>query len=218
MNKYFLIISVASFNVHNMEYKFHDQNFNDISHELLSIQASLNDIETHIENTENLNDNCACSFVSKFINNKKTFYALNALNVNKTNMILEKNDWRSIFIMNPPTPEELPNVISQLEKYIGKVYRTEYMWTIREQNVILAIKFKKWYNDEFTRALRSELIVLQEINKSNYKKQYLELVLDFGKYNFDLLLCKRKSKQPVSDDTTIVPPVDSDTRMRRTIT
>lgn len=198
-----------------MEYKFHDQDFNEINHDLLSIQTSLKDIETHIENTENLNDNCACSFVSKFINNQKTFYALN---VNKTNMILEKNDWRSIFIMNPPTPEELPNVISQLEKYIGKVYRTEYMWTIREQNVILAIKFKKWYNDEFTRALRSELIVLQEINKSNYKKQYLELVLDFGKYNFDLLLCKRKSKQPVSDDTIIVPPVDSDTRMRRTIT
>jgi len=198
-----------------MEYKFHDQDFNEINHDLLSIQASLKDIETHIENTENLNDNCACSFVSKFINKQKTFYALN---VNKTNMVLEKNDWRSIFIMNPPTPEELPNVISQLEKYIGKVYRTEYMWTIREQNVILAIKFKKWYDDEFTRALRSELIVLQEINKSNYKKQYLELVLDFGKYNFDLLLCKRKSKQPVSDNTTIVPPVDSDTRMRRTIT
>ena len=198
-----------------MEYKFHDQDFNEINNDLLSIQMSLKDIETHIENTENLNDNCACSFVSKFINKQKTFYALN---VNKTNMVLEKNDWRSIFIMNPPTPEELPNVISQLEKYIGKVYRTEYMWTIREQNVILAIKFKKWYDDEFTRALRSELIVLQEINKSNYKKQYLELVLDFGKYNFDLLLCKRKSKQPVSDNTTIVPPVDSDTRMRRTIT
>lgn len=198
-----------------MEYKFHDQDFNEINNDLLSIQMSLKDIETHIENTENLSDNCACSFVSKFINKQKTFYALN---VNKTNMVLEKNDWRSIFIMNPPTPEELPNVISQLEKYIGKVYRTEYMWTIREQNVILAIKFKKWYNDEFTRALRSELIVLQEINKSNYKKQYLELVLDFGKYNFDLLLCKRKSKQPMSDNTTIVPPVDSDTRMRRTIT
>jgi len=200
-----------------MEYKFDEDELSKISTKLRFIQSAINGIENHIDNAPDLDIACACSFVSKFINNQKTFYALEPVKDNKTYIELDKNDWRSIFIMNPPDADDLPYVIRQLEKYIGKVYRTEYLWTIREQQVILVIKFKKWYDSEFTRNLRSELIINQEINKNVYKKNFINISLDFGKYDFELLLCKRKSKEPVKNDTIMVPPPKDGEKPNRVI-
>ena len=201
-----------------MEYRFDSTEVEAMFGKLRSIQSALNGIETHIQNNTELDIACACSFVSKITNNQKTFYALSSDEVDKTPMSLEKTDWRSIFIMNPPPTEELSYVICQLEKYIGKVSKTEYLWAVREQRVILFIKFKKWHNDSFTRNLRSELLIIQEINKNNhYQKQFVDLNLDFGKYEFNIVLCKRKTTEPSGENTTVASMPTHGTKPPRVI-
>ena len=110
-------------------------------------------------------------------------------------MRLNKLDWRSIFIVNPLPETHIQYVIDQLEQYVGKVSRAEYVWAINEQQVILFVKFKYWYDTTFNRVFRSELIITQEKNRHSYAKDTVDLHMDYNKYTFKVLLCKRCSNE-----------------------
>lgn len=183
-----------------MEYPtFHQFDVNDtckLYNKMKNIKTALDGVETYLKNTNyDESEPNSCSFVSTNINPQKTYFATQESQFSTSKMRLNKLDWRSIFIVNPLPETHMQYVIDQLEQYVGKVSRAEYVWAINEQQVILFVKFKYWYDTTFNRVFRSELIITQEKNRHSYAKDTVDLHMDYNKYTFKVLLCKRCSNE-----------------------
>ncbi len=196
---------------------FDRNELDELYHKMQSIGSALTGVESHIKNNFYNPEATACSIVSYNINPQKTYFATSALDISPQKLILDKHDWRSIFIMNPLPTNQIHRMIDLFEKYIGKVDRAEYVWAIKEQQVVLFIKFKYWYDNKFNRVLRSELIITQEKNKHTFTKEYINMSFDYGRYIFDIVLCKRKSNEEDDDANKTIVIADNE-KIRRVIT
>jgi hypothetical protein len=188
-------------------YSRYDQTeLHEVYTQLQSINSVLNCVESQLKNNPANSESSACSFISSNINPNKTYFATNANDSHSSKMRLDKHDWRSLFIMNPLPANQLQYMITQIELYIGKVARAEYVWAIKEQRVVLYIKCKYWYDTQFVKVFRSELIISQERNKHRFTKESIKLEIDFGRHIFDIVLCKRKSNEDdaSNNDQTIL--------------
>lgn len=187
-----------------MEYPtFYELDINETSilyNKMKNIKSALDGVESYIVNHYYDPDASACSFVSTNINPQKTYFATEISNSSYPKIQLNKLDWRSIFIINPLPETQIQYIIDQLEQYVGKVSRAEYVWAINEQQVILFVKFKYWYDTTFNRVFRSELIINQEKNRHSHAKDTVDLHMDYTKYTFNVLLCKRISSEYTNID------------------
>lgn len=188
-----------------MEYPtFHRFDVNDtcgLYNKMKNIKTALDGVETYLKNTNyDESEPNSCSFVSTNINPQKTYFATQESDVSTSKIKLNNLEWRSIFIINPLPEMHIQYIIDQLEQYVGKVSRSEYIWAINEQQVILFVKFKYWYDTTFNRVFRSELIITQEKNRHSYAKDTVDLHMDYNKYTFKVLLCKRKSNEDTNTD------------------
>jgi len=119
-------------------YPFDSNETSALYNKMQSIKSALDGVETHIINHYN-SDATACSFVSNNINPQKTYFAHCIENTSFPKIKLDKLDWRSMFILNPLPEQHLHYIIHQLEQYVGKVSRAEYVWAIIEQKVVLFV-------------------------------------------------------------------------------
>lgn len=181
-------------------YEFDRNETSDLYNKMKTIKSALDGVESYLINHYYDPDASACSFVSTNINPQKTYFATEISNSSSPKIQLNKLDWRSIFILNPLPHTQIQYIIDKLEQYIGKVARAEYVWAINEQQVVLYVKFKYWYDTLFNRVFRSELIITQEKNKHSYTKNTVDLHLDFNQTIFNVLLCKRKSSESNETD------------------
>lgn len=205
-----------------MEYPTYDKydqtEVHEIYSRLQSIGSVLNCVESQIKSNPDASEQSVCSFISNNIHPNKTYFATSIADPLNSKMRLDKHDWRSVFIMNPLPADQLQYMIAQFERCIGKVARAEFVWAIKEQRVVLYIKCKHWYDTQFTKVFRSELIISQERNKHSFTKEFTSLHTDFGRHIFDIVLCKRKSNEDEAVDNSPTVLIIRDNNYPRVIT
>lgn len=163
------------------------------------IKADLSRIKQRLEQVEDvLHDvdmgSITTHYISKFVLPSATQYRTIDANMNRAILDPEQHCHAHLFILYPPPDEDLQSLCDMFDKYIGKVYTIQYVWSIRHQSIVICIRLQHWYVDKFSQIFRTELVIQQELNKHTNEKQPIYITNNANRHTYKVILGNRLCK------------------------
>ncbi len=185
----------------------------DINADLARIKNRLEQVEDELQDVDI--GSISTYYISKFVLPSATQYRTIESNINQS--ILEPDQYchAHIFILDPQPNADLQTLCDMFDKYIGKVYSMRYVWSIRDQAIVICIRLQHWYVDKFSQIFRTELVIQQELNKHASEKQTFCITNNTTRHTHKVILGRRLSKIKTSSSLPkIITDINVETMQR----
>lgn len=171
---------------------------NDLKADLSRIKHRLEQVEVELHGVEL--GTITAYYISKFVLPSATQYQTIESNINQSILEPEQYCHAHLFILHIQGDDDLQILCDMFDKYIGKVYSIQYVWSIRHQSIVICVRLQHWYVDKFSQIFRTELVIQQELNKHTSEKQSLCITNNINRRTYKVVLGRRLSKIKLSSN------------------